>query len=231
VQRFYVDERLAGGELRLPESVARQVTTVLRMQPGERVVLFDGSGSEWVGELTRAGKAATVRLVERRDRPASPARRVRLCQALLKGERMEWVLQKGTELGVASFQPLLTERVVARRTDVPERWRRIVIEAAEQCGRTELPALQPPVSLEEALTGEGAHAFCWEGERQGSLWRALAGGGLKELSLYVGPEGGFSDGEAELARTRDAMVVSLGPLILRAETAAVAASSLALLAP
>ena len=82
------------------------------------------SRREFLGELTRAGNGATVRLVERRDGPAAPARRVRLCQALLKGERMEWVLQKGTELGVACFQPLLTERVVARRTDVPERWRR-----------------------------------------------------------------------------------------------------------
>ena len=231
MQRFYIEERLAGGELQLPAQVARQVMTVLRMQPGERVVLFDGSGLEWVGELKRAGNGVTVRLVEQRAGPPSPARRVRLCQALLKGERMEWVLQKGTELGVASFQPLLTERAVARRTDVPERWRRIVTEAAEQCGRTELPALQPPVALQEALNGEGAHVFCWEGEREGSLWRTLAAGGLEELSLYVGPEGGFSEGEAQLARTRGAAVVSLGPLILRAETAAVAASSLTLLAP
>src|SRR5688572_1985921 len=117
------------------------------MKAGDRLALFDGSGPEWVGELLHAGKGARVRLVERRAPAAAPSRQVTLCQAVLKGERMEWVLQKGTELGVVAFQPLLTERVVAQKVEVPERWRRIVIEAAEQCGRTTLPALHAPVRL------------------------------------------------------------------------------------
>src|SRR5688572_8451633 len=115
VQRFYVEKPLVGGEVPLPEHVARQVSTVLRMQPGDQVVLFDGSGPEWVAELARTGKSVTARLLERRHGPVGPARTVTLCQALLKGERMEWILQKGTELGVSAFQPLLTERVVAQK--------------------------------------------------------------------------------------------------------------------
>ena len=234
MQRFYVTEQLIGGDVRLPEHIARQVRTVLRMKPGDRLALFDGSGGEWVGELVDAGRGVTARLVERRDGAAGPPRRVTLCQALLKGERMEWVLQKGTELGVAAFQPLVTERAVVRRSEVPERWRRIVVEAAEQCGRTDLPALRAPVRLAAALAEPGAHVFCWEGERVQSLWGSLARTGpdaRDALTLYVGPEGGFSEQEACLARERGARVVSLGPLILRAETAAVAATAVALLAP
>ena len=231
MQRFWVGRPLDGSDVRLPEHIARQVSTVLRMKPGDQLALFDGSGPEWLGELVGVGKEATVKLIERRDGPAGPRRRVTLCQALLKGERMEWVLQKGTELGVEAFQPVLTERVVAQKAEVPERWRRIVTEAAEQCGRTDVPAVRTPVALAAALAAAGAHVFCWESERTATLWDHLARGAPQRLTVHVGPEGGFSDAEAQRARERGAAVVSLGPLILRAETAAVAASALALLAP
>jgi 16S rRNA (uracil1498-N3)-methyltransferase len=132
---------------------------------------------------------------------------------------------------VEVIQPLLTERVVARKEAVPERWRRITIEAAELCGRTSLPALRAPVTLDEAIGVEGAKAFCWESERAQTLWRYLATDPPDALTLFVGPEGGFSEREARLARERGAAVVSLGHLILRAETAAVAATALALLTP
>jgi 16S rRNA (uracil1498-N3)-methyltransferase len=231
VQRFYVAEPLSDGEVRLPEHVARQVTTVLRLKPGDRVVLFDGSGPEWVAELLITGKKAAARLIERREVVSVTQRQVTLCQAVLKGERMEWVLQKGTELGVSAFQPVLTERVVARTDKVPRRWRRIVEEAVEQCGRTRVPSVRTPITLAEALAQNEAHVFCWEGERGASLWNHLARGAPQQLTLYVGPEGGFAQREAELARDWGAAMVSLGPLILRAETAAVAASALTLLAP
>ena len=231
MQRFYVEGRLDGGEVALPAHVARQVTSVLRMKAGDRLALFDGSGPEWVGELLHAGKAARVRLVERLEPAPAPRRAVTLCQAVLKGERMEWVLQKGTELGVVAFRPLLTERVVAQKEEVPARWRRIVIEAAEQCGRTVLPALHAPGQLTEALEMPGAQALCWENERTRTLWSYLAEGAPDVLRLFVGPEGGFTEREAEQARSAGATTVSLGEQILRAETAAVAASALALLAP
>src|SRR5688500_17416530 len=146
------------------------------MKAGDRLALFDGSGPEWVGELLHAGKSARLRLLERREPAPVPRRAVTLCQAVLKGERMEWVLQKGTELGVVAFQPLVTERVVAHKEEVPQRWQRIVIEAAEQCGRTVLPTLHAPAHLAEALETPGAQALCWERERTRTLWSYLAEG-------------------------------------------------------
>ncbi|MGI8424498.1 MAG: RsmE family RNA methyltransferase [Chloroflexota bacterium] len=231
MQRFLVKSTLDGSEVKLPALAARQVATVLRMRPGERLVVFDGSGPEWLGELTEVGQVATVRLLERREPPNASRRTVTLCQAVLKGEKMEWVLQKGTELGVAVFQPILTERVVAHKTQVSERWRRIVIEATEQSGRTVLPALRAPVTLAAALGAGGAQVLCSETERSATLWSYLADGAPDVLSLFVGPEGGFSEAEVLRARDRGAEAVSLGPLRLRAETASVAAASLALLAP
>lgn len=231
MQRFYVEHALGGTEADLPEHVARQVTSVLRMKAGDRLALFDGSGPEWVGELIHGGKSARVRLVERRDPAPLPRRAVTLCQALLKGERMEWVLQKGTELGISVFQPLLTERVVAQKEEVPARWRRIVIEAAEQCGRSSLPALHAPVRLREALQTEKNKALCWEGERGRTLWSYMSEEAPGSVSLFIGPEGGFGDREVTEARAAGAISVSLGQQILRAETAALAASALVLLAP
>ena len=231
MQRFYVEHALGGLEAELPEHVARQVTSVLRMKAGDRLTLFDGSGPEWAAELIHGGKSARVRLIERRDPAPPPRRAVTLCQALLKGERMEWVLQKGTELGIAAFQPLLTERVVAQKEEVPARWRRIVIEAAEQCGRSTLPVLHAPARLSTVLEAEKNKALCWEGERGQTLWSYVTEGAPGVLSLFIGPEGGFGVREVTEARAAGAITVSLGHQILRAETAAVAASALVLLAP
>ncbi|HEU5317985.1 MAG TPA: 16S rRNA (uracil(1498)-N(3))-methyltransferase [Chloroflexota bacterium] len=234
VQRFYVEGPLADGAstVDLPPAVVHQVVAVLRMRVGDAVVIFDESGREWEGvlaEVTRHGARVRLQGVTVPQREA--VRRVTLCQALLKADKMEWVLQKGTELGVARFEPLLTERVVAAKREAPERWRRILVEATEQCGRTRVPELVQPVPLQEALGGAATQVVCWEGEHERALAAWLAVDRPSELRLFIGPEGGFSEREANLARERDAVTVSLGPRILRAETAAVAASALALLAP
>jgi 16S rRNA (uracil1498-N3)-methyltransferase len=203
------------------------------MREGDEVLVFDGSGREWRGSLASVSRSAVrVRL----GSPAAPrrevARAVTLCQALLKADKMEWVLQKATELGVARFEPLLTDRVIAAKREAPERWRRILVEATEQCGGTRVPALAEPAPLESALAATGGRgALCWEEESELHLATWLAAGRPHELRLFVGPEGGFSKREAALARERGVASVSLGPRTLRAETAAVAASTLALLAP
>jgi 16S rRNA (uracil1498-N3)-methyltransferase len=234
VPRFHVPllRAVPGYQLALPAEVARQVGTVLRMRMGERVAVFNDGGPEWEAELVEVGRGgATARLVAPASARGAPAREVTLCQALLKGEKMEWVLQKGTELGVAAFQPLLTERVIARKAEAPERWRRILVEAAEQCGRVTIPRLLPPVTLEEALRGGGRPLLCWEDERALTLVAALRDTPTGPVRLIVGPEGGFAPHEVEAARAAGVRVVSLGPLILRAETASIAASTLALLTP
>jgi 16S rRNA (uracil1498-N3)-methyltransferase len=233
VQRFYLEVPIADGEteVALPSPIARQVATVLRMHPGDALTVFDGTGREWpcrVAEVARSGVRVTLGtpFVPARE----PARRVTLCQALLKADKMEWVLQKGTELGVTRFEPLVTERVVASKRQAPERWHRILVEATEQCGRTHVPELTEPAPLDHALRMTGPSVCCWEGEGGRSLAAWLAAARPSDLRLFIGPEGGFSDAEADLARQRGAVMASLGPRILRAETAAIAATTLALLA-
>lgn len=239
--RFYVTGPLGdgGGEIALPPGAARQVTTVLRLRPGDAIRLFDGTGREWPATLAQAGRGEAVARLGEPGVPArEPARRVTLCVALLKGEKMEWVLQKGTELGVDAFQPLVTQRVeggAGESRTVSEsrqtRWERIIVEAAEQSGRLTVPALKPPVRLAEALRTPEPKAFCWEDERESMLPAALDWRAATRARLFVGPEGGFTPEEVALARAAGARVASLGPLILRAETAAIVAATLALLAP
>src|SRR5581483_4004776 len=177
VPRFYVPalrEQAEEGVVPLPASIARQVSLVLRLAPGARLVLFDGSGEEWEAELasveghSRSGRhAATARLVRCRQPPVEPALQLTLYQALLKGEKFEWVLQKGTELGVARFVPMVTERTVRAGHGAPlspprlDRWRRIVVEAAEQCGRVRIPVVCAPVPFEAALRRCGRAILCW----------------------------------------------------------------------
>jgi 16S rRNA (uracil1498-N3)-methyltransferase len=234
--RFFVEAPLAAGEIQLPPHIARQITTVLRMRPGDELILFNGTGGEWRAILTATGRTgASVDLVEQRDPQTEPALRLTLCQAMLKADKMEWVLQKGTEIGVHTFQPLLTQRTVAGGWSAAklDRWNRIVVEAAEQSGRTSVPAILAPVSLPEALAQSSRSIFCWETEgnlpfaRVASHMRATEP--LSPLTLFVGPEGGFSHEEAALARAAGAHIVSLGTRILRSETAAIAACVLALL--
>lgn len=239
LHRFFVDVPLFAGEISLPLGIARQLTTVLRMRPGAQIVLFDGRGTEWLATLvTTERTAVTVRVSEQRDPKTEPALRLTLCQALLKGDRMEWVLQKGTELGVAVFQPVITERVVATHrggwsSDRLDRWRRIVVEAAEQSGRTVVPIIATPVPLRQTLHRGAPVVFCWEEEEslpfREAVWAATKEHSLQDLSVCVGPEGGFSDAEASEARAAGARIASLGKRILRSETAAIAACSLALL--
>ena len=246
--RFFVRGPLAGcgagGEVPLPEHVARQVATVLRMRPGDPVVLFDGAGGEWRAALAAVGRgSATARLLAYDVPGREPALRLTLCQALLKADRFEWVIQKGTELGVAEFVPLVTRRVVAAdrvgaaggpaaSESKLARWRRIAVEAAEQSGRLAVPLVHPPRSLEAALESRAPRLVCWEDERRLPFPAALGevvGGGSNEVAVFVGPEGGFTPEEVQAATAAGARAASLGPRILRSETAAVVAAALALL--
>jgi 16S rRNA (uracil1498-N3)-methyltransferase len=236
--RFFVETPLAGGEVSLPAHTARQITTVLRLRAGAPIVLFDGSGGEWRAELTHAGRGeAAARLLAHELPAREPERRITLCVALLKGDKLEWVLQKATEIGVAAFVPMVTERVVAARAAEGgaltrlERWRRIIVEAAEQSGRTAIPALNPPAHFAHALVTPETKLLCWEGERAAPLGATLGGAEARNVRLFVGPEGGFTPDEVRAAAQAGATVVTLGPRTLRAETAALVAATLALLAP
>ncbi len=239
MHRFFVPpEVLAADDVLLEGPLARRIGRVLRLKPGDTVFLFDGSGLEYEVELGGVGaREVRARIVDRRPGRPEPRLRLVLYQSLIKGERFDWVLEKGTELGVSVFVPLLCQRNVMRppgeRTGRSERWRRVVVEAAEQCGRSVVPAVAPVAPLEAALgAATGLRLLPWEGERSLGL-RGLLRQGFVEaeaadppsVSIFVGPEGGFTEEEVACARRAGVRTVSLGPRILRSETAGIVAAA------
>lgn len=246
--RFFVEpETILGERVELQGAQAHQIARVLRLRLGERIVLLDGRGHERDVEIV-ASSAHRVEGIVRSTRPSAGESRLRitLYQALVPRDKLEVVLQKGTEVGVAELVPIHCERSIVPRGEAVdsrrlERWRRIVREAAEQSRRGLVPEVRSPLRLADALV-EAAQAgpsiLAWEGERQRSL-RAVLGtlfgspsGKLAtppgRLSLFVGPEGGFSSAEVAMADEHGSVTVSLGPRILRTETAGPVMAALAL---
>jgi 16S rRNA (uracil1498-N3)-methyltransferase len=238
--RFAVEpDAVRGGQVWFPPAAARQMRRVLRLSPGQRVTAFDGRGGEYTVALVSLRDDTALGAIETRTMPDSePRLHVTLCQALLPRDKFELVLQKATEVGVRAFVPLVTERSLVPASAVDnrrlDRWRRIVQEAAEQSGRVSLPTLAEPLTFAQALAG-GRHKpalLAWERETRRSVREALVALEPRlrgaHLTLFVGPEGGFSEVEAVAARDAGAAVVSLGPRILRAETAGPILTALAL---
>jgi len=220
IHRFFVEaEEVAGDRFPLPGSIERQVRTVLRMGDGDRVVLLDGAGSELACRLE--GDACIVD--ERRPASGEPAHRLTISQALLKGDGLEQVVQHGTEVGVARFRLVLTERCVARELSPRrlERLRTIAREAAEQSERGVVPAVEAPVRFADALASASVLLFeRHDGARLGSL--------PSPTEILIGPEGGFSPAEVQSATMAGLVLAGLGPRILRSETVAVAAAAVIL---
>ena len=218
----------------LPEKLAHQVRDVLHLAVGEQLVLLDNSGDEFLCVVTRSSKAGVeVEVRERRAGKSESPVRIILCQGLLKSARFEWILEKGTELGVAAFAPIVCRRSLSGLEDAGasklQRWQRIIQEATEQCGRSRLPTLLPIRSLVQALCDipSGAIALMpWEEEHGLSLREALRTvGHLAQpvtVMLFIGPEGGLEAEEVQLAQRHGVRAVTLGQRILRAETAALA---------
>jgi 16S rRNA (uracil1498-N3)-methyltransferase len=249
--RFFIDPAILGDErVVLTGPQAHQISRVLRLKSGDRVVLVDGAGQEHVVRLDEVRSSAVTGSVEsaRPSRP-EPSLTLTLYQALVPRDRFETVLQKGTEVGISRFVPTWCERSIVpggERIDDKrlERWRRIVTEAAEQCERGIVPEVTPPVRLADALAeavAAGPTLVAWERERERSIQAglrealtgaphgpALAHGARPRFGLIVGPEGGFSSTEIAIARDAEVLTVSLGPRILRTETAGPILAALAL---
>ncbi len=239
MERFFVDPGVVKGDTAdLDRQLLHRLRHVLRLRPGDRVILLDGRGVEYDAVLEEApGAALRASIISRREESVEPDVRLALYQSIVKGDRFDWVLEKGTELGVAKFVPLVSGRGVVRpregRVERMERWQRIVREAAEQCGRSRLPEVAPAMSLDDALaSAEGLLLLPWEGEQETSLRQvlrqALEGQKPKAVSLFIGPEGGFAPHEVQQAVQRGARTVSLGRRILRSETAGIVAAALTL---
>jgi 16S rRNA (uracil1498-N3)-methyltransferase len=233
---FVTAARLGGAHVTLTGDEHRHLARVLRARQGDAVTLFDGAGAEVDATIVRVGpRDAELALGARRAVASSAAAvAITLLVAVPRGERMDLVVQKTTELGVARVVPVVSARSVAR----PEaaraaRWDKIAREAARQCGRADVPRVDAPVALAAALVEPDLPATrlaLWEGERGRSLRAALAAGAFgaeapgrqnPAVALLVGPEGGFSDDEVAAARAAGFVAVGLGPRILRVETAAI----------
>ncbi|HNY77581.1 MAG: 16S rRNA (uracil(1498)-N(3))-methyltransferase [Sedimentisphaerales bacterium] len=237
--RFFVSESGFEGDLvRLSAEQAHQVCHVLRLKAGDEIVVLDGAGGEFDVTLTTADKREAVgRIVARRQATGEPTVRITLFQGLLAREKFEWVLQKGTEVGVSRFVPIQTERTLLRARQIDpkklDRWQRIVTEAAEQSHRGRVPQIEPAITFAQALSrvGEFDRALIAATSGQArTLTEALApsGGPVASVAILIGPEGGFSDAETAQACESGGIPVSLGPRILRTETAAIVAPALVL---
>lgn len=231
VTRVFVDDSLAAGrELRLGTAAAAHVSRVLRLRIGDELALFDGRGGEYPAAIIEShGTTLRVRIGEHRSVERESPLRITLAQGISRSERMDWVLQKATELGVAAIVPVVTERSVVKLDDSQARkkhdhWRAIAISACEQSGRNRLPDVMTPLALERWLAetaGVGVRVLLDPTAISGihSIERPAA------VTLLIGPEGGLAPRERDLATKAGFASVHLGPRILRTETAAIAAIS------
>ncbi len=223
--RLFVDADLsAGGTITLPPAASHYLTQVMRRVAGDSVRLFDNRSGEWHAHVVAPHrKATTVDLVARLS-PREAVADLWLCAAPLKRGRIDWVAEKACELGVARFVPVLTARTVVDRLNL-DRLRAHMVEAAEQCGRTALPELAEPVTLAALLAGwDPARALVFADETGGAPLAEALRRVSAPLAILIGPEGGFTPAERDAVRSvPQAVAVSLGPRILRADTAAVAA--------
>lgn len=235
MHRFFVKpESIYGDRVRLQGEVAHRIRRVLRMLPGEEVMLLDGLGSQYCVRLDLLEKEGISGTVLRMVEGSNEARmRVTLCQGILKSEKFDWVLQKGTELGIAEFIPTICTRSIpkiATSDDSPRmtRWRKVVTEAAEQSGRNLRPIVRTPIGFENAcdlIDSSNLALIPWEGARGPGIRAALLGRPVDRVCLFVGPEGGFTFEEIQYAKALNIVPVSLGKLVLRAETAGLVAAT------
>jgi 16S rRNA (uracil1498-N3)-methyltransferase len=232
-RRFYVPADSIRDEVAaLPSDQAHHLRDVLRLGSGEVVEIFDGAGSGYIGEVEFRDAAVYVRNLQKIAAEEPPAQLI-LAAALIKSAKFEWVLQKATELGVHEIIPLQTR---LSEIDIPggkialrlERWDRIVREAAKQCRRFAAPRIHVPKSLPAFLAMPELSALpkILFYEKASELWRLNDGLNSNRLVLCIGPEGGWEDREIDLARESGCGIFSLGPWVLRAETAAIAAVSI-----
>lgn len=226
--RLFVSGPLAeGAQVALDGPQAHYLSRVMRVAPGDAVMLCDDETGEWLARVAEAGKRDVVLTLERHTREREAVPDLWLVPALLKKDRFDLVLEKATELGVACIAPVLTRRCVADRLN-PERARAIVTEAAEQCARTALPRLADTAKLDALLRDWPAGRTLFFADEEGGAAAAAAFAAHPgPAAILTGPEGGFDQAEREAIRAHPAArAITLGPRILRGETAAIAAVAL-----
>jgi 16S rRNA (uracil1498-N3)-methyltransferase len=225
--RVYVEDALSpGARIELDDAPSHHVAVVLRAGEGDALHLFNGRDGEWRAAITRIAKGAVTVVVERQTAPQRNVPDVHLLAAPVKRTPFDYLVQKATELGVARIRPVITRRTIVDRVN-EDRMRANAIGAAEQSGRLDVPAIDAPVALHKLFQNWPADRrvmFCDEAGDALPAAEALAKAGRGSWAILTGPEGGFDPAEREMIRTLSVTVpVALGPRIMRADTAALAA--------
>lgn len=234
-KRFFVDGAHAAGDVvGLPERDARKIVRVLRLGAGDAIEAIDAAGRSFEARLEVEGERVRAALISERPPAGHPRLRVDLAQAVPKGAKMDFVIEKATELGAAAILPFSSERTVAHGVGEAkiERWRRLARSAAQQCERREVPEIEEPIPFEALLQRfqrYDAVLFAWEGAARTPAVRRLPEllAPAKTALAVVGPEGGFTPQEAQAAAAHGAHALWLGPRILRTETAGLVLLALA----
>jgi 16S rRNA (uracil1498-N3)-methyltransferase len=226
---FVKDDFAAGSSIELEPQQAHYLTNVLRLRPGARLLVFNGRDGEWETSLLEVHKRGARLGLEHQTRPQEQGPDIDYLFAPLKRSRLDYMVQKATEMGVRRLRPVITQRTIAERVN-GERMRANVIEAAEQCGILRVPEVEQPVSLDVALKDWDAARkliYCDEQETSLDPLESLGPVAPGPVAVLIGPEGGFSDSERNRLLAQPFVVpLSLGPRIIRADTAAVAVLAL-----
>jgi 16S rRNA (uracil1498-N3)-methyltransferase len=234
MRRFFIQpDSKVSDEVLLSDEESHHITRVLRLSAGEMLQLFDGRGTVYEAEITAVGRRVQLRICSSRyvEDEGVP---LRVCQGMLKGKKMEFLLQKCTELGVSEFVPFVSSRCQLKKTEQKrlvgkyDRWRKIIDEACKQCGRARPMQLADILLFPEMLqqAADKRSILFWEEEKEQTIHTASLPAVKDGLQIVLGPEGGFTGEEAEAAEGAGFQILSLGPRILRAETATVAAVSI-----
>lgn len=242
MHRFFVEpENLNDGMARISGSDARHLRTVMRLGIGDEVCLIDGKGSEYTAKIEVCDNGDVVaRVLDFRECVCEPEVKLTLLQAVPKGDKMDFIVQKCTELGTSKIVPCITQRCVTKldgkkAADRVTRWQRIALEAAKQCGRGTVPTVESVIPFEDAVHNIGEKKdslflMPWELEKSLRLRDVLQERreGICSMTFAIGPEGGFAVDEVDVARENGALTVGLGSRILRTETAGMAVCTMVL---
>ncbi len=231
IPRIYTQAELVSGSvIQLEESASHHLSKVLRMQAGRELILFNGKGGEYAASIQEVGKKqVSVSIADFASENRQSPLQLELAIGISRGERFEWVLQKATELGVTKITPLVTERTEVkvtgdRQEKIMERWQQILISACEQCQRNLLPELSPPQHIGDWLSNVASHLRFVLHHRDSKTLPADQQ--PQSIALLIGPEGGLSESEIVQAQHKNFNALTLGPRVLRTETAPIAAISL-----
>jgi 16S rRNA (uracil1498-N3)-methyltransferase len=236
MHRFYISpENWNSRDLSLRNGEAHHARDVLRIEQGDRIVVFNGRGREITAEILDVGRDE-IRLAKLQENETPPLRcRITLGQAIPKGKNMDLIVQKAVEIGAAEIAPLISERTIVdldskEAEQKQAKWQQIAIEAAKQCGQNWLPTVQTPRKLKDFFTNQSSHDLRLIGSLQPDAihlkqvladYREQHGDRPARVLMMVGPEGDFTPAELALAKTNSCRPITLGPIILRVETAAI----------